>query len=88
MSHEHQATDLGNLGRPIGGGESATHIGNATQPHPTTGEHGQGVGVSGGVGLAILMSQHTLISSTLTLLLPTLNLAVNSLAVTLHSTPV
>ena len=29
-----------NLGKPIGG---------ATQPHPTTGEHGIGAGVSGGV---------------------------------------
>jgi len=32
-------SNIGDLGPPIG---------NATQPHPTTGEHGQGLGVSGG----------------------------------------
>jgi len=64
-----------NLGKPIGG---------ATQPHPTTGEHGTGAGVSGGVSRP---PWQTLMSSTLTPTLPTLSLAVNT-PVNPVSTPV
>jgi hypothetical protein len=62
-------------------------IGNATQPHPTTGEHGTGAGVSGGVSQP--PHARLLIISTLTPTLPTLNLAVNTTSlVSLVSTPV
>jgi hypothetical protein len=71
-----------NLGKPIGG---------ATQPHPTTGEHGVGTGVSGGVSQPTPRFQNRVSKLTNSILPPTpttLNLAAHSSEVAQLSTPV